>query len=166
MAYINDMWVTTDLPVRPIRWTYSSMSLGRSKFTTCLTLLMSRPRAATWREEVKVVNKRSGGNSYVWRSANNHFNTRSQKKLNQCREKQFNSHDMHGYCVKRSLLHVVVHTVNTSLSKRIWDIAKQLFLVFAFFFQPLQSNVPLDRFWKWPTEQTAKQGFESGHLLL
>lgn len=104
MAYINDMWVTTDLPVRPIRWTYSSMSLGRSKFTTCLTLLMSRPRAATWREEVKVVNKRSGGNSYLWRSANNHFNTRSQKKLNQCREKQFNSHDMHGYCVKRSLL--------------------------------------------------------------
>lgn len=35
-------------PVRPIRWTYSSMSLGRSKLITCFTLEMSRPRAATW----------------------------------------------------------------------------------------------------------------------
>ena len=35
------------LPVLPILWTYSSMSLGRSKLTTCLTLEMSRPRAAT-----------------------------------------------------------------------------------------------------------------------
>lgn len=34
-------------PVRPIRWTYSSMSLGRSKLITCFTLEMSRPRAAT-----------------------------------------------------------------------------------------------------------------------
>ena len=34
-------------PVRPMRCTYSSMSLGRSKFTTCFTLGMSRPRAAT-----------------------------------------------------------------------------------------------------------------------
>lgn len=35
-------------PVRPIRWTYSSMSLGRSKLITCFTLEMSRPLAATW----------------------------------------------------------------------------------------------------------------------
>lgn len=34
-------------PVRPMRWTYSSMSLGRSKLMTCFTLEMSRPRAAT-----------------------------------------------------------------------------------------------------------------------
>lgn len=34
-------------PVLPIRWTYSSMLLGRSKFTTCWTSGMSRPRAAT-----------------------------------------------------------------------------------------------------------------------
>lgn len=34
-------------PVLPIRWTYSSMSFGRSKFTTCWTSGMSRPRAAT-----------------------------------------------------------------------------------------------------------------------
>lgn len=34
-------------PVRPMRWTYSSMSLGRSKLMTCFTLQISRPRAAT-----------------------------------------------------------------------------------------------------------------------
>lgn len=34
-------------PVLPMRWTYSSMLLGRSKFTTCCTSGMSRPRAAT-----------------------------------------------------------------------------------------------------------------------
>lgn len=35
-------------PVRPMRWTYSSMSLGRSKFTTCFTFGMSSPLAATY----------------------------------------------------------------------------------------------------------------------
>ena len=35
-------------PVRPMRWTYSSMSLGRSKLMTWRTLGMSSPRAATW----------------------------------------------------------------------------------------------------------------------
>ena len=35
-------------PVRPIRCTYSSMSLGRSKLTTCFTLGMSSPLAATY----------------------------------------------------------------------------------------------------------------------
>lgn len=34
-------------PVRPIRWTYSSMEEGRSKFTTCCTCSISSPRAAT-----------------------------------------------------------------------------------------------------------------------
>lgn len=34
-------------PVRPMRWTYSSMSLGKSKLMTCFTLQISRPRAAT-----------------------------------------------------------------------------------------------------------------------
>lgn len=34
-------------PVLPMRWTYSSMLLGRSKFTTCCTCSMSRPLAAT-----------------------------------------------------------------------------------------------------------------------
>lgn len=41
-------------PVRPMRCTYSSMSLGKSKFMTCLTLEISSPRAATyWRQEGK-----------------------------------------------------------------------------------------------------------------
>lgn len=35
-------------PVRPMRCTYSSTSDGRSKLMTCLTLGMSRPRAATY----------------------------------------------------------------------------------------------------------------------
>jgi len=35
-------------PVRPIRWTYSSMVPGKSKLMTCFTLQMSSPRAATW----------------------------------------------------------------------------------------------------------------------
>ena len=35
------------LPVRPIRCTYSSMSLGKSKLITCLTFGISNPRAAT-----------------------------------------------------------------------------------------------------------------------
>lgn len=35
------------LPVRPIRCTYSSMLLGKSKLMTCFTFLMSNPRAAT-----------------------------------------------------------------------------------------------------------------------
>lgn len=34
-------------PVRPIRWTYSSISLGKSKLITWRTLGISRPRAAT-----------------------------------------------------------------------------------------------------------------------
>jgi len=34
-------------PVRPIRWTYSSMVPGRSKLMTCFTLQISSPRAAT-----------------------------------------------------------------------------------------------------------------------
>lgn len=40
-------------PVRPIRWTYSSMSLGKSKLITCFTLLMSRPLAATCKGQWK-----------------------------------------------------------------------------------------------------------------
>ena len=35
-------------PVRPILWTYSSISFGRSKFMTCWTFLISSPRAATF----------------------------------------------------------------------------------------------------------------------
>lgn len=35
-------------PVRPMRWTYSSTSLGRSKFMTCFTCGISKPRAATY----------------------------------------------------------------------------------------------------------------------
>lgn len=34
-------------PVLPMRCTYSSMSFGRSKFTTCWTSSMSNPLAAT-----------------------------------------------------------------------------------------------------------------------
>lgn len=34
-------------PVRPMRWTYSSMSPGRSKLITCFTCGISSPRAAT-----------------------------------------------------------------------------------------------------------------------
>ena len=41
----NPVWPTR--PVRPIRWTYSSISLGISKLITCFTFGISKPRAAT-----------------------------------------------------------------------------------------------------------------------
>ena len=40
-------------PVRPMRWTYSSMSLGKSKLTTCFTFGISKPRAATCKHTPK-----------------------------------------------------------------------------------------------------------------
>lgn len=36
-------------PVRPIRCTYSSTSLGKSKLITCFTLGISKPLAATYK---------------------------------------------------------------------------------------------------------------------
>jgi len=40
-------------PVRPIRWTYSSIVPGRSKLITCFTLQMSSPRAATLQQHIQ-----------------------------------------------------------------------------------------------------------------
>lgn len=77
-------------PVRPMRWTYSSMSLGKSKLMTCFTLEMSSPRAATWStQKHHQLNKhkeshRRPENSDCTHSSGNHDGASSRTKLVKC----------------------------------------------------------------------------------
>lgn len=76
------------LPVLPILWTYSSMSLGKSKFTTWRTLGISNPLAATFKKDTckcSIIHVICNLNTFFSAYSFVHCQKEKQKKKDPCR---------------------------------------------------------------------------------